>query len=131
MKRRRFTICSIVLAILIGLSIMPANTVIREAVAQGQVKLDVLDPRGELYAPPVMSINPRLGTLAGKKIGILNNTKPGAEAFQPYLEKALKEAVPTVEIRTWVISYNAYPGKEKDLKALADWSDAVIGLLGD
>lgn len=128
MKRRRLTY---VLAILIGLSIMPANTIIQEAVAQGQAKLDVLDPRAELYAPPLKSINPRLGTLAGKKIGILNNTKPGADAFQPYLEKALKEAVPAVEIRSWAIPYNAYPGKEKDLKALADWSDAVIGLLGD
>jgi len=131
MKRRRFGIWSLVLAVLMGLSLMPVNTVMKEALAQGQVKLDVLDPRGELYSPPVTAINPRLSTLAGKKIGILNNTKPGADAFQPYLEKALKEIVPTIEFRTWVISYNGYPGKEKDLKALADWSDGAIGVLGD
>ena len=95
------------------------------------MKRNVLDPRGEIYAPPITSINPRLGTLAGKKIGILLNTKPGADEFLPYLEKALKEAVPTVEIQTRIISYNAYQGKEKDLKAMADWSDAAIGLLGD
>lgn len=131
MKRRRFTICSIVLAILIGLSIMPANTVIQEAVAQGQAKLEVLDPRGELFLPPVMSISARLSTLAGKKIGIINNGKAGADAFQPFLEKALKEAVPTVQIRRWGIAYNAYPGKEKDFQEVAKWSDGVIGLLGD
>jgi len=96
-----------------------------------QVTLNVLDPRGELFTPPVMPTTARLDTLAGKKIGILNNTKPGADAFQPYLEKALKEMVPTIEFKTWVIPYNAYPDKEKDLKALAEWSNGVIGLLGD
>jgi len=47
------------------------------------------------------------------------------------MEKALKGAFPTIEFKTFVIPYNAYPGKEKDLKALADWSNGVIGLLGD
>ena len=95
------------------------------------VRLEVLDPRGELFIPPTIPINPRLSTLAEKKIAIINNTKPGADAFQPFMEKELKEAFPTVEFKTFVIPYNAYPGKEKDLKALADWSDGAIGLLGD
>jgi len=99
--------------------------------AVAEVKLEVLDPRGELYTPPVQSINPRLSSLAGRKIGIMNNGKAGADAFQPHLEKALKGAAPGVQLRTWGIAYNVYPDKAKDLKAMADWSDAVIGLLGD
>ena len=91
----------------------------------------VLDPRGEIFTPPAKPIAVRLKTLVGKKIGILSNTKPGADAFQPYLEKALKEGIPKIEFKTFVISYNAYPGKEKELRALAEWSDGVIGLLGD
>lgn len=113
----------------LGLLTMTSLIFPRGAVAE--VKLEVLDPRGELFAPPVQSINPRLSSLAGKKIGIMNNGKAGADAFQPHLEKALKGVAPGAQLRTWGIAYNAYPDKAKDLKAMADWSDAVIGLLGD
>jgi hypothetical protein len=93
--------------------------------------LKILEPRGEIFAPPAMPVTARLGTLTGRKIGILNNTKPGATAIQPFLEKALKAMHSDIEFKTFVISYNDYPGKGKDLSALADWSDGVIGLLGD
>jgi hypothetical protein len=130
MERRRckgFWVWTILFGLLTIVSL--ASTF--EAKAAGPVKLEVLDPRGELFAAPVMSINARLSTLAGKKIGIINNGKAGADAFQPFLEKALKAAVPTVEIRGWGIPYNAYPGKQKDFREVAKWSDGVIGLLGD
>ena len=129
MVNRKF--CLSMLAIFVGIAVLPVFYSSPQAAAQGPVKLEVLDPRGELFTPPVTPINSRLNTLSGKKIGILNNTKPGADAFQPYMEKALKEAVPGIETKTWVIPYNAYPDKEKDLKALAEWGDGVIGLLGD
>lgn len=99
--------------------------------AAAQVILNILSPRGDIFVPPVTPISARLSSLAGKKIGILNNSKAGADAFQPYLEKALKEAIPDLQFRTWGIPFNVYPGKDKDLKAMAEWSDAVIGILGD
>ena len=95
------------------------------------VRLEVLDPRAEFSTPPPVPINARLSSLVGKKVGILNNTKEGARAFQPYLEKLLKEAEPTLELKVWTIPYNDYAGKEKDLEQIAKWSDAVIGLIGD
>ena len=101
------------------------------AAAATQVKLEVLDPRAEFSTPPAVPITARLSSLAGKKVGILNNTKEGARAFQPYLEKMLKEAEPTLELKSWTIPYNDYAGKEKDLQEIAKWSDAVIGLIGD
>lgn len=113
------------------LGFMTLTPLILSEGAMAEVKLEVLDPRGELYTPPVQPINPRLKSLAGKKIGIMNNGKPGADAFQPHLERALKAVAPGVQLRTWGIAYNVYPDKAKDLKAMADWSDAVIGLLGD
>jgi len=112
-------------------AVMAAFLVANVSLATAQVKLTVLDPRGELYSPPTMALAARLNTWTGKKIGILNNTKPGADALQPYLEQALREAVPTIEFKTWTIPYNSYPGKDKDLRALAAWSDGVIGLIGD
>ncbi len=119
------------LLVLMGLIIIPFLPWNHESIAASPVKLEILDPRGELFTPPFTPISARLTTLAGKKIGILHNTKPGADAFQPFMGKALKEVIPTIEFKTFVIPYNAYPGKEKDLKALADWSNGVIGLLGD
>jgi hypothetical protein len=94
-------------------------------------KLDVLSPRSEIYIPSSKLLSPRLGTLKEKKIGLLNNTKIGAKVFQPYLEKALKEAIPTAKFRVWEIPFNRYPSKERDLKDLAKWSNAVIGFIGD
>jgi hypothetical protein len=105
--------------------------IISNAPTAAQVTLNILSPRGEIFAPPIKPISARLSSLEGKKIGILNNSKAGANALQPYLEEALKQAIPKIELRTWGIPFNVYPDKEKDLKALADWSDAVIGILGD
>ncbi len=93
--------------------------------------LRILSPRGEVFVPSETPITARLSSLAGKKIGILNNSKEGANKFQPHLEKALKDAVPGIQLRSWGIPFNAYPGKDKDLKALADWGDGVIVILGD
>jgi len=101
------------------------------AEAATRVKLEVLDPRAEFSVPPPAPITTRLNSLSGKRIGILNNTKEGARAFQPYLEKLLKEAEPNLELKSWTIPYNDYAGKEKDLEQIAKWSDAVIGLIGD
>lgn len=103
----------------------------QDVYASGQVELKVLDPRAQLMSVPVSPINPRLDTLAGKKIGIVNNTKPGADSFQPYLMQVLKETYPDAEFKVWNITYNSYPNKARDQKAVAQWSDGVIGLLGD
>ena len=128
---KRWSVALSILTILPGFLAISAGKFTGGAMAAEPVKLEILDPRSELFTPPLTSVSPRLSTLAGKKIGFLNNTKPGADSFLPYLQKAIKDAFPTVEFKTFAISYNAYPGKEKDLKALAEWSDGVIGLLGD
>jgi hypothetical protein len=117
--------------VFLGLFIIPFLPWNQESIAASAVKLEVLDPRGELFTPPFTPISARLSTLAGKKIGILRNTKPGADSFAPFLEKALKEVAPNIQFRTWVIPYNVYPNKDKDLKALFEWGDAVIGMMGD
>ena len=94
--------------------------------------LTVLIPRGEIedisYVPP----SPRLSSLAGKKIGILNSGKPGGEMLLPYIEEALKKRVPSIKLRTWKVPYGQ-PQQEKmpALRELASYSDGVIALIGD
>ena len=99
--------------------------------AAADVELKVYDPRAELWTPPLTPIHARLSTLAGKKIAIINNTKPGADYIRPHVVEVLKEKFPDAEIKEFIISYNAYPKKSEDLKAVAAWADGVIGLLGD
>lgn len=130
MRKHHITFLSTALIVACFL-IVSAFGVSQDTYAASKVQLTVLDPRGELFSTPAMSINTRLKTLEGKKIGILNNTKPGADYFLPYLMQVLKESYSTIEFKEWKISYNEYPNKANDLKALAAWSDAVIGLLGD
>ena len=129
MRRLQNRTCSLTLALwcfLLGLGLVYCH----DAVAS-TVELKVLDPRGELFTNPSVPINARLKNLGGKKIGILNNTKPGADDFAPALMQVLKETYPDIQFKMWVIPYNEYPNKADDLKALAAWSDAVIGMMGD
>lgn len=114
-----------------GLAVLATLFLWGSAYGADQVTLQVLDPRAELLSAPAVPINARLKTLEGKKIGILNNTKPGADYFQPYVMQVLKESYPKIEFKAWNVSYNDYPNKAAELKALAAWSDGVIGLLGD
>ncbi len=99
--------------------------------ASPEVTLTVLDPRAQRWAPEARPIQPRLKTLAGKKIAIVNNTKPGASYIRPHIIEVLKEKYPDIEFKEFVISYNAYPKKTEDLKAVSIWADAVVGMLGD
>jgi len=119
------------LARITGFTVLLALVLCGSASAAQAVTLQVLDPRAELMSTPAAPINARLATLEGKKIGILNNTKPGADYFQPYIMQVLKETYPKIEFKAWNVSYNDYPNKAAELKALAAWSDGVIGLLGD
>ncbi len=97
------------------------------------VTVEVLNPRAEATAPPTASSAARLASLAGKKIGILDNGKPaGRGMLLPYMLEALKRRIPDVEIRTWAIPF-AQPEVVKDpkIRELAEYADGVIALLGD
>ena len=119
------------LAIMLGMVFLSIVSLAGTSVQAAGVTLKVLDPRAERWTPPAKPIQPRLSTLDGKKIAIINNTKPGAAYIKPYIEKVLKEKFPNVEFKEYMISYNAYPNKSSDLKEVAAWADGVIGMLGD
>jgi hypothetical protein len=92
------------------------------------VNLPVLNPRGKLLEKVTRRAASRhLDDLNGKKIGVLNNTHPGGEILWPYVEEALKERLPNIEMRSWKVPHR-FPAerKEPNIKALAEFSDAVI-----
>ncbi len=97
---------------------------------------EVLSPWAE--ADPVASrgINPRLDTLAGKKIGLLANAKRAAKPILLAVERQLKARLPSSEI-SWYYTQFAVGPAEADTPNKAkyeDWlrgMDAVIAAVGD
>ncbi len=57
--------------------------------------LEVLNPRGKIESPTLASPAPRLPDLAGKRVGLYHNGKPGLENFFTVFEELLKKKYPT------------------------------------
>ena len=60
--------------------------------------IEVMNPRGEIPPPPTVGITPRVTSLDGKKIVLVDNGKFGADNFLNVLAKMLKEKYPTATI---------------------------------
>ena len=63
----------------------------------GVTNLVVLDPTGERH-PVERQLNARPAALAGKKIGLLDISKPRGDVFLNRLEELLRERLDDVEI---------------------------------
>jgi hypothetical protein len=68
------------------------------ATASAQVTLEVMNPRGEIPPPKTLGISPRVSSLDGKKIVLIDNGKFGASNFLDVLAEMLKQKYPTVTI---------------------------------
>ena len=60
-----------------------------------KVELKLLNPRGEIEPAPIFAPAPRVTDLAGKKIALIHNLKPGAGTFLDAVEELLKSKYPT------------------------------------
>ena len=63
----------------------------------GVTQVVVLDPTGE-RAPVERQLNARPSSLAGKKIGLLDISKPRGDVFLDRLEQLLRERLPDVDV---------------------------------
>ena len=68
---------------------------------EAHVRLVVMNPRGEIPPPVTLGISPRVPTLDGKKIVLVDNGKFGANNFLETLAEMLKEKYP----KTTVVMY--------------------------
>jgi hypothetical protein len=66
--------------------------------ASAQTNLAVLSPRGEVSPPAPNGLQPRLASLDGKRIALLENGKAGAREFMDALEELLKQRYPSVTV---------------------------------
>lgn len=100
--------------------------------AAAQVELSVLSPWAvTTEKTQEFPMAPRLSSLEGVSIGVLNNTKPGADKMEPYLLEELKKVAPSTTFVNVRISYNDYSEKAKDLRNLANRVKGVITFVGD
>lgn len=92
------------------------------------VTLHVLNPRGEIKLPPVSAPSARIADLAGKKIGLYWNGKPGGNHFWNGIEQLLKQRLPDATILRYSGAFDL--GDELAAK-LAKETDAFLYGVGD
>jgi hypothetical protein len=96
---------------------------------------EVFSPWAEADPVPWRGINPRLSDLAGKKIGLLRNSKRAAEPSLKAVAERLKKKYPTIQFSWFAnltpnemsIRQNIKDDFEKWIKGV----DAVIASYGD
>jgi len=98
------------------------------ASAQPAVKLQVLNPRGEITPKPVSVPAARIADLAGKKIALYWNGKAGGNNFWDNVEELLKKRLPN----TAVLRYNgAYDLGDALAGKIVEGADAFLYGVGD
>ena len=96
--------------------------------SEKNVELKLLNPRGEIEPPPTFMPAPRVGDLAGKKIGLYSNSKPGMDNFYAVLEELLKKKYPTATI---VIPKGAFEIRDEEAAAWKKEVDTFVYGVGD
>ena len=93
-----------------------------------KTELVVLNPRGEIPRKSALAPNPRLDSLAGKKIGLYSNMKQGMDNFYTVFEELLKQKYPDATVMK--VS-GAFLIRDEDAEALAKEADAFVYGVGD
>ncbi len=98
----------------------------------GQVTLEVLNPSGVIEPPATLGISPRLTDLAGKKIALMHNNKPGASNLLDVLQELLSKKYPTQSFARGYQTQPVQPPKDPDMyKKAAAECKAFIFAMGD
>ena len=93
-----------------------------------EVELTVLNPRGEIEPVPALTPTPRFTDLAGKRVGLYHNGKPGMDNFFTVFEELLKKKYPTA--KTDLIR-GAFEITDKDAEDWAPRIDTFVYGVGD
>ncbi len=96
--------------------------------SEKRVKLEVLNPRGTIEAKPVSAPNPRITDLAGKRVGLYWNSKPGMDNFYKVFEELLRKRYPTA---TTTLLRGAFLIRDDDVEAWLKEIDTFVYGVGD
>jgi hypothetical protein len=92
------------------------------------VKLELLNPRGVIEAKPVLALAPRVTDLAGKRVGLYWNSKPGMDNFFRVFDELLKKRYPTA---TTTLLRGAFLIRDEDIEAWLPQIDTFVYGVGD
>ena len=96
--------------------------------AKNTVELKVLNPRGEIESRTAQAPAPRVKDLAGKRIGLYSNSKPGMDNFYAVLEELLKKKYPSVSIYK---TRGAFEIRDDEARDFASKVDTFVYAVGD
>jgi hypothetical protein len=80
-------------------------------------------------APLYVKSAERKGTLAGKRIGLIWNGKPGGDIALNVLEEHIAKRYPDATF--WRSDWYSYPFTDGQLQQIEDHCDVAIGTTGD
>jgi hypothetical protein len=124
MKKKLLGISTAVVAFTLSLGCL----LIAQACSASGVKLQVLNPRGEIELPPVSAPSDRISDLAGKQIGLYWNEKPGGNHFWNGIELLLRERLPDATILRY---QGAFDLGDAMAAKIAEETDAFLYGVGD
>ncbi len=120
-------------AVLLG-SLLPLSAVksAQTPAKPERITLELMNPMGVIEPPATLGISPRVGDLAGKRIALMHNNKPGASNLLDALQKLLSQRFPTASFVRGYETDPVMPPKNPDLyKKAAAQCDTFIFAMGD
>ena len=90
----------------------------------------VYNPCGTIQTVDAIPLAPRLSDLKGKRIGLVNNSKPGTYLLFPHIKKLLEDNF-GAKVLEWLVPFGTFPDKPEILNEILSKCDAVISGLGD
>jgi len=99
--------------------------------ANEEVTLEVLNPMGAIMPPETLGLAHRISDLAGKKIALMHNNKPGVTNLYVVLEELLKQEYPGITPAREYQAGSVTQEREDMYQKVAAECDAFIFAIGD
>jgi len=92
--------------------------------------MEILDPTSEAATQTIAYV-PRPGSLQGKRIGLIENTKFNSDRLLQKIGDILKEDYGAAETRMWRKRNSSVPAHEEIIEELRQTCDVMIAGIGD
>jgi hypothetical protein len=91
----------------------------------------LLDPTGDDERTPDTRLAPRPSSLAGLRVGLLDNTKPNASALLTAVADELRRRWGVASSTMYTKSYFGTPAPPSQIRAIRADCDVVVAGIGD